>query len=63
MNGTNDGVQTVNVLRSLLNALKTIDGPKTMLLVSEGFIAEDQRQSIIELGAVAATAHAAASTR
>ena len=56
MNGTNDGVQTVNVLRSLLNALKTIDGPKTMLLVSEGFIAEDQRQSIIELGAVAAAA-------
>ncbi|MFN7980408.1 MAG: VWA domain-containing protein [Vicinamibacterales bacterium] len=56
MNGTNDGVQTVNVLRALLNALKTIDGPKTMLLVSEGFIAEDQRQSIIELGAVAAAA-------
>ncbi len=54
MNGTNDGLQTINVLRALLNALKTIDGPKTMLLVSEGFIAEDQRQAIIELGAAAA---------
>jgi len=54
MNGTNDGLQTINVLRALLNALKSIDGPKTMLLVSEGFIAEDQRQSVIELGAAAA---------
>lgn len=54
MSGTVDGQQTIRVLRSLLNALKTIDGPKTMLLVSEGFIAEEQRSAVIELGAIAA---------
>jgi VWFA-related protein len=52
--GTNDGQNTINVLRALLNALKTIDGPKTMVLVSEGFIIDDQRAPVIELGALAA---------
>jgi VWFA-related protein len=52
---SNDGQQTIMVLRSLLSALKTIDGPKTMLLVSEGFITDDQRGPMIELGAIAAT--------
>ena len=54
MTGTVDGQQTMNVLRSLLTALKTIDGPKTMLLVSEGFIIDEQRSAVIELGAIAA---------
>jgi tetratricopeptide (TPR) repeat protein len=52
--GTNDGQQTLAVLRSLLNALKTIDGPKTMILVSEGFVTDEQRDSVVELGAIAA---------
>ena len=52
--GATDGLQTISVLRALLNALKTIDGPKTMLLVSEGFIVDDQRSAVIELGAAAA---------
>ncbi|HUR36146.1 MAG TPA: VWA domain-containing protein [Vicinamibacterales bacterium] len=56
LTGTSDGQNTINVLRALLNALKTIDGPKTMLLVSEGFILDDQRAPVIELGAIAAAA-------
>jgi VWFA-related protein len=56
MVGNIDGQNTISVLRALLNALKTIDGPKTMLLVSEGFIIDDQRQPVIELGAIAAAA-------
>ena len=52
--GTANGQHTIGVLRALLNALKSIDGPKTMVLVSEGFIADDQRQAVIELGAIAA---------
>ena len=54
LEGATGGQNTINVLRALLNALKTIDGPKTMLLVSEGFIIDDQRASVVELGAIAA---------
>lgn len=54
LTGAANGQHTIGVLRALLNALKSIDGPKTMVLVSEGFIADDQRQSVIELGAIAA---------
>lgn len=54
VSGTNDGLQTINVLRALLNALKTIEGPKTLMLISEGFIIDDQRGPVIELGAIAA---------
>ena len=39
---TADGQDTVSTIRRLLNALKAIDAPKTMVLVSEGFIMEDQ---------------------
>jgi VWFA-related protein len=52
--GANDGQNTIAVLRALLSALKAIDGPKTMLLVSEGFIIDEQRAAVIELGAIAA---------
>jgi VWFA-related protein len=56
ISGSSDGQQTMNVLRALLNALKSIEGPKSMLLVSEGFIIDDQRSEVIELGAIAAAA-------
>lgn len=54
MTGAAAGEGTIRVLRSLLNALKTIDGPKTMIFVSEGFLIDDQRAAVIELGAIAA---------
>ncbi len=54
MTGAAAGESTIRVLRSLLNALKTIDGPKTMIFVSEGFVIDDQRSAVIELGAIAA---------
>jgi len=54
MTFASDGQGTISVLRALLNALKTIDGPKTMVLISEGFIIDEQRQPVIELGAIAA---------
>ena len=54
--GTVDGQNTIEVLRALLNALKTIDAPKTMVLISEGFILDEQRAPVIELGALAAAA-------
>ncbi len=56
MTGAAAGEGTIRVLRSLLNALKTIDGPKTMIFVSEGFLIDDQRSAVIELGAIAAAA-------
>lgn len=54
MTGAADGDGTIRVLRSLLTALKTIEGPKTMIFVSEGFVIDDQRAAVIELGAIAA---------
>ena len=54
LTGAADGQNTISVLRALLSALKPIDGPKTLLLVSEGFVIDDQRASVVELGAIAA---------
>lgn len=54
--GDVDGQNTIDTLRALLSALRGIDAPKTLLLVSEGFIVDDQRSSVIELGALAAAA-------
>ncbi len=53
LEGVADGQQTMSILRALLSALKTLDGPKTMVFVSEGFLIDDQRQQVIELGALA----------
>ena len=56
ISGTVDGQNTIDALRALFTALATIDAPKTMILVSEGFIVDDSRGLIIELGALAAAA-------
>ncbi|MFN7917742.1 MAG: VWA domain-containing protein [Vicinamibacterales bacterium] len=56
LEGSADSRHTLTVMRALLNALKSIDGPKTMVFVSEGFIIDDQRQDVIELGALASAA-------
>jgi VWFA-related protein len=54
--GIADGEQTINTLRTLLLGLKTIDVPKTVVLVTEGFVLGNQRSSILELGNLAAAA-------
>jgi VWFA-related protein len=54
--GIADGEQTINTLRALLVGLKTIDVPKTVVLVTEGFVMGNQRSSLVELGNLAAAA-------
>ncbi len=54
--GAADAEQTINTLRALLIGLKTIDLPKTVVLVTEGFVMGDQRSSLLELGNLAAAA-------
>lgn len=56
MTGASDGQRTIAVLRAILTALRAIDAPKSLLFVSEGFLTDDQRQSVIDLGALAAAA-------
>jgi VWFA-related protein len=47
--------QTINNLRDLFSGLMRIDAPKTMILISEGFVLSDEAM-IIELGTMAAQA-------
>ena len=51
--GVAEAEQTIAHLRALLIALKTIDLPKTMVIVSEGFVMDDQQSSVVELGNLA----------
>ena len=51
--GVTDTDQTINHLRALLTALKAIDLPKTMVLVSEGFVMDSQESSVVEIGRLA----------
>lgn len=48
--------ETVHALRDLFTSLKTIDAPKTVILLSEGFIATDVTSVATELGHMAADA-------
>ena len=43
-------------LRNLLTTLRTVDAPKTMLLVSEGFVMDEEQQRLSDVGALAARA-------
>lgn len=52
----NDGEQTLAVLRALFVALKGIDAPKTVVLVTEGFVLDDTQPSFVEIGTLAAAA-------
>jgi VWFA-related protein len=54
--GFQAGEQTVAALRVLLGGLWAIDAPKTIVLVTEGFIVGDQDASFAELGDLAAAA-------
>jgi VWFA-related protein len=50
-----EGDQTITSLRELLNGLRAIEGPKTLILISEGFVLTDN-SLVIELGSLAAAA-------
>jgi VWFA-related protein len=50
-----DADQTISNLRDLLLGLSRIDAPKTMILISEGFVLNDEAM-IIDLGTMAAQA-------
>jgi VWFA-related protein len=51
--GAAESEQTIAQLRALLGALKTIDLPKTMVMVTEGFVMDDQQASMMEIGNLA----------
>lgn len=51
-----NGDMTVRSLGALLRGLATIDLPKTLVFVSEGFPLEEQRLAVLELGALAGLA-------
>jgi VWFA-related protein len=52
---THEADQTITALRDLLIGLRAIDAPKTLILISEGFILSDQ-PLVAELGTMAAEA-------
>jgi VWFA-related protein len=54
--GTSDGDQTLASLRALLEAVKNIDAPKTLILVTEGFLMGDRLVDVQNLGSLAAAA-------
>ena len=54
--GRREGQQTVDGLRQLLVGLRRIDAPKTLLMITEGFVADTRQSEILELGNLAAAA-------
>jgi len=50
-----DADQTIQTLRDLFAGLRMIDAPKTLILISEGFVMSDEGM-ILELGTLAADA-------
>ena len=53
---TIDARLTLSTLRTLLISLRDIAAPKTMILVSEGFVLGDELASLVDLGSLAAAA-------
>jgi VWFA-related protein len=54
--GAHDGDQTVNTFRDLLNALKSVNAPNTMVLITEGFVLDEQHPSFSHISNMAAAA-------
>lgn len=54
--GTSDGDMTISSLRALLDAVKFIDAPKTLILITEGFVMGDRLIDVQNLGSAAAAA-------
>ena len=48
--------QTIVMLRALFGGLAAIDAPKTLILMSEGFVMDGTSPEVIELGSLAARA-------
>ena len=48
--------ETMQALAALFTGLRSIDAPKTLIFISEGFVLDDDLARIIELGALAASA-------
>ena len=55
-NANQDSDESVRALTALFTGLRAIDAPKTLILISEGFIANENTNRIMELGAMAASA-------
>lgn len=53
----NDARLSLNALRQWIDRLAGLDGPKTIVLVSEGLVAEPQLFDLSQLGAAAHAAH------
>jgi len=51
-----EGDESVQALTALFTGLRAIDAPKTLILISEGFVSNDNMSRIAELGAMAAAA-------
>ncbi len=51
-----EGDQSVQALTALFTGLRAIDAPKTLILISEGFVTNENTGRIVELGAMAAAA-------
>jgi VWFA-related protein len=49
-----DGEQTVNTFRDLLSSLRTVNSPNTLMLITEGFVLDDQHPSFLEISNLAA---------
>lgn len=56
LQSTNDADMTIASLRALIDALKPIDAPKTLVLVTEGFVVVDRLNDVQGLGLAAAAA-------
>ena len=55
-NANQEGDETVQGLTALFAGLRAIDAPKTLIFISEGFIANENNGRISDLGALAAAA-------
>jgi VWFA-related protein len=55
-NANQEGDETMQALTALFAGLRTIDAPKTLIFISEGFISNENTGRIIELGSMAAAA-------
>lgn len=56
LSGAVDGRNTIDTLRMLLTVLRRVEGPKTLVFVSEGFMMDDMENQVIQLGTLAAAA-------
>jgi hypothetical protein len=56
VNAIDDGERMLNALRAYFDAMRLVDAPKSLVLVTEGFLLDPQRPSFIELERLASAA-------